>query len=122
MNIRALQPAYPQYACGGRDNAGKQNIEEVYDEVKTDGLSFVGRITSYNVCYTKLLRILALLLIVAQAGFGGDVRHKSFTPDELAAMKASQAVIHTKFGDITIRFFPEVAPNHVDNFIRNNFV
>lgn len=32
-------------------------------------------------------------------------------------MSEQRAVIHTKFGDITLKFFPEVAPNHVKNFI-----
>ena len=33
-------------------------------------------------------------------------------------MENSQAVISTKFGDITLEFFPETAPNHVTNFIK----
>jgi len=32
-------------------------------------------------------------------------------------MSEQQAVIRTKLGDITLKFFPEVAPNHVNNFI-----
>lgn len=28
-----------------------------------------------------------------------------------------QATIQTNFGDMTLRFFPDVAPGHVDNFI-----
>lgn len=28
-----------------------------------------------------------------------------------------EAVIETKFGDIELRFFPDVAPNHVENFL-----
>ncbi|MBF0565769.1 MAG: peptidylprolyl isomerase [Nitrospirae bacterium] len=32
-------------------------------------------------------------------------------------MTGQQAVIKTKFGDMTVKFFPDVAPNHVDNFI-----
>jgi len=33
-------------------------------------------------------------------------------------MSEQRAVIHTKFGDITLKFFPELAPNHVNNFIQ----
>ena len=29
-----------------------------------------------------------------------------------------QAVISTRFGEIVLEFFPEKAPNHVDNFLR----
>lgn len=32
-------------------------------------------------------------------------------------MQEQQAVIETRLGDITLRFFPDVAPNHVKNFI-----
>ena len=32
-------------------------------------------------------------------------------------MSETNAVIETKFGNIELRFFPEVAPNHVKNFI-----
>ena len=33
-------------------------------------------------------------------------------------MENNQAVIKTDFGEITIEFFPDVAPNHVENFIK----
>jgi peptidyl-prolyl cis-trans isomerase B (cyclophilin B) len=32
-------------------------------------------------------------------------------------MSETRAVIETKFGNIELKFFPEVAPNHVKNFI-----
>lgn len=32
-------------------------------------------------------------------------------------MSEPQAIIHTKFGEITLKFFPEVAPNHIKSFI-----
>ena len=32
-------------------------------------------------------------------------------------MSEQQAIIRTNLGDITLKFFPEVAPNHVNNFI-----
>ena len=32
-------------------------------------------------------------------------------------MSDQQAIIHTKLGDITLKFFPDVAPNHANNFI-----
>jgi len=33
-------------------------------------------------------------------------------------MSETRAVISTKFGNIELRFFPDVAPNHVKNFIK----
>jgi len=35
-----------------------------------------------------------------------------------AADKTPHAIIETKFGDIEIRFFPDLAPKHVENFIK----
>lgn len=32
--------------------------------------------------------------------------------------KGSRAIIKTKFGDIEIKFYPDVAPRHVENFIK----
>ena len=42
---------------------------------------------------------------------------KKFTPEEIKKMSETTAVIETKFGNIELRFFPDVAPNHVNNFI-----
>ena len=46
--------------------------------------------------------------VVGPAGFAG----------ETGAGKAPNAVIKTKFGDMEIAFFPDKAPNHVQNFIK----
>lgn len=40
------------------------------------------------------------------------------TGGELEKLKKTMAVIETKFGNIEIKFFPEVAPDHVRNFIK----
>jgi cyclophilin family peptidyl-prolyl cis-trans isomerase len=44
---------------------------------------------------------------------------KAFTVDkaEAAKLAKTQAVIETKFGNITLRFFPDAAPGHVKNFV-----
>jgi peptidyl-prolyl cis-trans isomerase B (cyclophilin B) len=47
----------------------------------------------------------------------GEVRQKTFSKEEIKKMAETKAVIETKFGNIEIKFFPEVAPNHVNNFI-----
>lgn len=39
------------------------------------------------------------------------------TPIVNAADQTANAIIETKFGDIEIRLFPDVAPNHVENFL-----
>ena len=46
-----------------------------------------------------------------------EMKNKTFTPEEIKKMSETTAIIETKFGNIELRFFPEVAPNHVNNFI-----
>lgn len=46
-----------------------------------------------------------------------DTKQKKFTPEEVQKMSETRAVIETKFGNIELKFFPEVAPNHVNNFL-----
>ncbi len=43
--------------------------------------------------------------------------NKSFSEKEVDKMSKSKALIETKHGDIKLKFFPEEAPNHVNNFI-----
>jgi len=50
-------------------------------------------------------------------GFSGEVRSKTFTQKEIKLMEDSKAIIHTDFGDITLKFFPKLAPNHVNSFM-----
>ncbi len=47
----------------------------------------------------------------------GEVRQKTFSKEEIKKMVETKAVIETKFGNIELKFFPETAPNHVNNFI-----
>lgn len=42
---------------------------------------------------------------------------KKFTAQEIKKMSTTKAIIDTKFGAITLKFFPDVAPGHVKNFI-----
>ncbi len=41
----------------------------------------------------------------------------NLTKEEIGNMSDTRAVIETRFGNIELRFFPEVAPTHVNNFI-----
>jgi peptidyl-prolyl cis-trans isomerase B (cyclophilin B) len=43
--------------------------------------------------------------------------NKKFTGEEIKKMAETKAFIETKFGNIELGFFPDVAPNHVNNFI-----
>jgi peptidyl-prolyl cis-trans isomerase B (cyclophilin B) len=64
-----------------------------------------------------LCSLLVLLLTTVVAGVTGEIRSRTFTKEEIRQMEKTTAVIKTKFGDITLKFFPDVAPNHVKNFI-----
>jgi peptidyl-prolyl cis-trans isomerase B (cyclophilin B) len=42
---------------------------------------------------------------------------KKFTPEEIKKMSETTAIIETTLGNIELKFFPEIAPNHVKNFV-----
>ncbi|MBS1112110.1 MAG: ppiB [Nitrospirae bacterium] len=64
-----------------------------------------------KICFTMFL--MALFVVSANA----EPVSKKFTKEEIKKMSETKAVIETKFGNIELRFFPEVAPNHANNFI-----
>jgi len=66
----------------------------------------------------KVLVIIAVLLgmITVSQGLAQQAL-KKFTPQEIKKMSTTKAIIETKFGNITLKFFPDVAPGHVNNFI-----
>jgi peptidyl-prolyl cis-trans isomerase B (cyclophilin B) len=66
---------------------------------------------------TALVALTFSLFVFTQLSFSKEVRDRSFTKKEIQSMGETKAVIQTKFGDITLKFFPDVAPNHVNNFI-----
>jgi peptidyl-prolyl cis-trans isomerase B (cyclophilin B) len=61
--------------------------------------------------YASLLMLLLVLPVLA------EVKQKIFTKEEIKKMAETRAVIETKFGNIELRFFPDVSPNHVNSFI-----
>ncbi len=46
-----------------------------------------------------------------------EMKSQKFTPEEIKKLSETKAVIETKLGKIELKFFPEVAPNHVKNFV-----
>jgi peptidyl-prolyl cis-trans isomerase B (cyclophilin B) len=62
-----------------------------------------------------LWMVMAVVLLASAAS--AEMRSKKFTREEIKKMAETRAVIETKFGNIELRFFPDVAPNHVNNFI-----
>jgi peptidyl-prolyl cis-trans isomerase B (cyclophilin B) len=57
------------------------------------------------------------LTLFMSESFSQEVRHRKFSSEEVKKMSEQRAIIHTNLGDIALKFFPEVAPNHVNNFI-----
>jgi len=60
--------------------------------------------------------VFLILLLLVNSAYG-ETTSKKFTQEEVKKMSETRAAIETRFGNIEIRFFPEVAPNHVSNFI-----
>src|SRR4030067_3579387 len=69
-----------------------------------------------RICSILIVFVFSLTLSMSQS-FSQEVRYKKFSSEEVQKMSEQQAIIHTKVGDITLTFFPEVAPNHVKSFI-----
>ena len=63
---------------------------------------------------TLLILILTLMVV---PGVLAQPKQKTFTSEEIKKMAETKAIIETKFGNIELTFFPEVAPIHVNNFI-----
>jgi peptidyl-prolyl cis-trans isomerase B (cyclophilin B) len=59
-----------------------------------------------------------LLGIGLLAGCGGKADVKPVAPLSPPSQSSPRAIIKTKFGDIHIKLYPDVAPNHVANFIK----
>jgi len=66
---------------------------------------------------TIVIGMLGLVLCLLPVLTIGETRSKTFSREEIKKMSETTAAIETKFGTIELKFFPEVAPNHVNNFI-----
>ena len=60
--------------------------------------------------------ILIMLLLFVGNVYAQPMQ-KKFIPEEIKKMSETTAIIETNLGNIELKFFPEVAPNHVKNFI-----
>ncbi len=64
----------------------------------------------------KWLTVLAAVLAVTLPGAAQE-KTETKPAKETKKMPETRAIIETKFGTIELKFFPDVAPNHVKNFI-----
>ena len=67
----------------------------------------------------KRTMLLSVLLGIAMCSTVVAQSIKTFTttPQEIKKLSGTTAVIETKFGNITLKFFPDVAPAHVKSFV-----
>ena len=61
--------------------------------------------------------LLVFCICIYAAAASAEVKSRTFSKEEIKKMAETRAIIETKFGNIELKFFPEVAPNHVSNFI-----
>ena len=62
--------------------------------------------------------VVALIAATASAQFKtAELKTTKVTKEEIKKMSNTKAIIETKFGNITLKFFPDKAPGHVKNFI-----
>jgi len=67
---------------------------------------------------TVWFSLIFTVMLFAASTLHAGARCKEFDKEEIRQMSNTMAVIETKYGNMKIRFFPEVAPNHIENFIR----
>ncbi len=67
----------------------------------------------------RLFKISFVLVFISLFGLSAfaEMMQKTFTQEEIKKMAETKSVIETKFGNIELRFFPDVSPTHVKNFI-----
>ena len=61
--------------------------------------------------------LLVFCICMYAAAASAEVKSRTFSKEEIKKMAETRAIIETKFGNIELKFFPDVAPNHVSNFI-----
>ena len=73
---------------------------------------------------TLRLCLLSALAVVAGLALSSCSNNKESMKESSAPGATPRAIIHTNYGDMTVEFWPDVAPRTVDNFLklsRENF-
>lgn len=66
----------------------------------------------------KVLYVLVVFCVcMYAAAVSAEVKTITVTKEDVKKMAATRVVIETKFGNITLKFFPDSAPGHVKNFL-----
>ncbi len=64
-----------------------------------------------------LYALVVFCVCMYAAAVSAEVKAITATKEEIKKMAATRVVIETKFGNMTLKFFPDVAPGHVKNFL-----
>ena len=67
---------------------------------------------------TLRLCLLSALAVVAGLALSSCSNNKESMKESSAAGATPRAIIHTHFGDMTVEFWPDVAPRTVENFLK----
>jgi peptidyl-prolyl cis-trans isomerase B (cyclophilin B) len=62
-------------------------------------------------------RCILIMVLFLVGNVCAQPMQKTFTAEEIKKMSETTAIIETNLGNIELKFFPEVAPNHVKNFV-----
>jgi peptidyl-prolyl cis-trans isomerase B (cyclophilin B) len=66
--------------------------------------------------WIRIGSVLAFLLLLMNGAYA-ETKQKLFAKEEIKKMSETRAIIETSLGNIELKFFPDVAPNHVSNFV-----
>ncbi len=66
----------------------------------------------------RMLMGMVVVVALSVSGIEAVVATDKAPTSKTEIPKGSRAIIKTKFGDIEIKFYPDVAPKHVENFIK----
>lgn len=80
------------------------------------GVARAGRRTWLKAMKTLRLSLLSALALVAALAFSSCNNQEKMKDSPSAG--TPRAIIHTNYGDMTVEFWPEVAPRTVDNFLK----
>jgi peptidyl-prolyl cis-trans isomerase B (cyclophilin B) len=71
---------------------------------------------SGRIFFAAVIGISLSFAAYAQMGMPA-LKNITASPEESKKMSETKAIIETKFGNMTVKFFPDVAPGHVKNFL-----
>jgi peptidyl-prolyl cis-trans isomerase B (cyclophilin B) len=66
--------------------------------------------------WIRIGSVLAFFLLLMN-GVYAETKQNFFAKEEIKKMSETRAIIETSLGNIELKFFPDVAPNHVSNFV-----